>query len=83
MINKIINWWYRKETKNLTRIPLFVVYFNYSLYKNPRYRGKCDCIIHMNPDFAEDEVLRTKINNCVDYIREKYDMETFTEVFRE
>lgn len=82
MVKKIINWWYRRRTKNLTQIPLFVVHFNYRIYKNPLYHGKYNCIAHMHPDFAEDKELRAKINDCIDYIRDKYDMEVFKEVFR-
>ena len=83
MVKKIINWWYRIRTKNLTQIPLFVVNFNYRIYNDPFYHGKYNCIMHMNPDFAEHEELRTKIKDCIDYIRDNYDMEIFKEALHE
>lgn len=80
-MKKLLNWWYRRKTKNLTKIPLFVVYFNYLKYKNQKYHGKCNCVVHIHPDIAEDDELRAKINDCIDYIRDKYDMDIFAEVF--
>lgn len=34
MIERIVNRWIRHKTKNLTRIPLFMMTFNYAPIKN-------------------------------------------------
>ena len=39
------------------------------------------CMLYtLHPDIANDLVLRKKLCECVDYIRDNYDMETFTKI---
>lgn len=52
MIKKIINCWIRHKTKNLTRIPLFTMTFDYRKYKAD---GKKDsCMFYAHPNIARD-----------------------------
>jgi len=63
----------RLLTKNRKRIPLFFVTFNYKQYKESGNVGSCDVCIH--PILSGDEELKRMINDTVDYVREKYNME--------
>lgn len=78
MIKKIINCWIRYKTKNLTRIPLFTMVFNYHKYKAD---GKKDsCIMYSHPNIANDEFVKNKLQEVVDYIRDNYDLDIFTKI---
>lgn len=78
MIKKIINCWIRRKTKNLTRIPLFMMTFNYRKYKAD---GKKDsCMFYAHPDIANDEFVRGKLQEVVNYIRDNYDLDIFTKI---
>lgn len=78
MFDKISNWWLKKKTKNFTQIPFFAVLFNFEKYVNSGEKGSCDIMIH--PDLEEDFLLESMIRDCVDYIRDNYDMENFTRI---
>jgi len=78
MIERIINRWIRHKTKNLTRIPLFTMTFDYRKYKA---QGKKDsCTLHCHPDIANDEFVKEKLQEVVDYIRDNYDLDIFTKI---
>lgn len=78
MIERIFNCWIRRKTKNLTRIPLFTMTFNYRKYKAD---GKKDsCVFYAHPDVANDEFVRGKLQEVVDYIRDNYDLDIFTKI---
>ena len=78
MIKKIINCWIRHKTKNLTRIPLFTMTFNYRKYKAD---GKKDsCMLYAHPDIAKDEFVKSKLQEIVNYIRDNYDLDIFTRI---
>lgn len=78
MIERIINCWIRRKTKNLTEIPLFTMAFNYRKYKAD---GKKDsCTMHCHPDIANDEFVKSKLQEVVDYIRDNYDLDIFTRI---
>ena len=78
MIEKIVNCWIRHKTKNLTRIPLFTMTFNYRKYKAD---GKKDsCMFHTHPDIAKDEFVKSKLQEVVNYIRDNYDLDIFTKI---
>lgn len=56
MIERIVNRWIRRKTKNLTEIPLFTMTFDYRKYKA---QGKKDsCTMHCHPDIAKDEFVK-------------------------
>ena len=78
MIKKIVNCWIRHKTKNLTRIPLFTMTFNYRKYKADGKKDSCMCYIH--PDIAKDEFVKSKLQEVVDYIRDNYDLDIFTKI---
>ena len=78
MIKRIVNNWIRRKTKNLTRIPLFTMTFNYRKYKAD---GKKDsCMFYAHTDIASDEFVKSKLQEDVDYIRDNYDLDIFTKI---
>lgn len=78
MIERIVNRWIRHKTKNLTEIPLFTMTFNYRKYKT---QGKKDsCMLYSHPDIANDEFVKNKLQEVVDYIRDNYDLDIFTRI---
>lgn len=78
MIKWLINMMIRRKTKNLTRIPLFTMTFNYRKYKSD---GKKDtCTFYCHPEIAQDEFVKEKLCEVVDYIRDNYDLDIFTKI---
>lgn len=78
MFKRLSNLYIRKKTKNLTRIPLFTMTFNYRKYKAD---GKKDsCMFYAHPDIAKDEFVKEKLCEVVDYIRDNYDLDIFTKI---
>lgn len=78
MIKKLCNLYIKHKTKNLTRIPLFTMTFDWKKFQED---GKKDsCILNIHPDIANDQFVREKLSECVDYIRDNYDMEIFTKI---
>ena len=78
MIKKLCNLYIRHKTKNLTRIPLFIMTFDWKKFQED---GKKDsCILNIHPDIANDQFVREKLSECADYIRDNYDMEIFTKL---
>ena len=75
---KIWNMWLRYKTKNFTRIPLFIMFFDYQKYKKNGAKGSCDWYSH--PNIMKDEYIQERMQECVDRIRDNYDMTTFTEI---
>ena len=78
MLRWLCNKWYRYKTKKLKMIPLFAMTFDFEKFK--QYGKKDSCTWHVHPDFANDEFLREEMQKCVDYVRDNYDMETFTRI---
>jgi transcription elongation factor GreA-like protein len=62
----------RLLTKNRTEIPLFYVTFDYKKYKTEGKVGSCMCNTH--PLLKDDEHIKQTLNELVDYIRDRYDM---------
>ena len=60
-------------TINETQIPLLYVVFDYKKYKENGKIGSCVCNVH--PVIENDEHIKIKINELIDYIRDNYDME--------
>ena len=77
MIKKLCNLYIKHKTKTLTRIPLFTMMFDWKKFQEDGKKGSCLLYV-IHPDIAEDLVLRKKLCDCVDYIRNNYDMEMFT-----
>lgn len=78
MVKKLCNLYIKRKTKNLTLIPLFTVTFDYQKFK--KYGKEGSCIMHIHPDIANDEFLKEKLRECVDYIRDNHDMDIFTRI---
>lgn len=79
MFKRIIQWWYKRKTDKLTKIPLITIVFDYQEYQNGVEKN---CHAYYHPEIPkEDAVLSEKLKDCVDYIRGKYDMKCFVEVF--
>lgn len=79
MIKKLCNLYIRHKTKNLTRIPLFTMTFDWKKFQEDGKKGSC-LLYAFHPNIAKDAFLREKLQECVDYIRDNYDMETFTKI---
>lgn len=78
MIKKLCNLYIKHKTKNFTRIPLFIMTFDWEKFQKD---GKKDsCILNIHPDIANDQFVREKLSECVDYIRDNYNMEIFTKI---
>lgn len=78
MFRKLFNMWIRYKTKNLTRIPLFTMIFDYRKYQQDGKPGSCTFYAH--PDIAQDEFVKEKLGEVVDHIRDNYDLDIFTRV---
>ena len=79
MIKKLCNLYIKHKTKNLTRIPLFTMTFNWRKFQKEGKKGSCImCTKH--PDIEKDPILKEKLSECVDHIRNNYDMEIFTKI---
>lgn len=78
MIKWLINMMIRRKTKNLTRIPLFTMTFNYRKYKSDGKKDTCTFFCH--PEIANDEFVKEKLCEVVDYIRDNYDLDIFTKI---
>lgn len=77
-MRRLANLYIRCRTKNLKRIPLFVMTFNYPKYKA---EGKKDsCMFYAHPNILQDEFVKSKMQEVVDYIRDNYDLEIFTRI---
>jgi hypothetical protein len=79
MIKKLFNLYIRHKTKNFTRIPLFTMTFNWRKFQKEGREGSC-IMYTIHPDIAKDPILKEKLSECVDHIRNNYDMETFTKI---
>lgn len=79
MFKKIFNLYIRYKTKNLTRIPLFIMTFDWKKFHKDGKENSCMLYI-LHPDIAKDQFLKKKLSECVDYIRDNYDMEIFTKI---
>mgnify|MGYP000177561612 FL=1 len=79
MIKKLCNLYIKHKTKNLARIPLFTMTFDWKKFQKDGKEGSY-MLYALHPDIANDLVLRKKLCECVDYIRDNYDMETFTKI---
>ena len=79
MIRKICGMWLKRRTKNFTLIPLFTVTFDYQKFRLSGKEGSC-AFYSIHPDIHKDEFLHEKLRECVDYIRNNYDMEQFTKI---
>lgn len=62
----------RLLTKNFQRVPLLWVDFNMKKFKESGAKGSCMC--HSHPILADDEHIKTVLNDLCDYIRENYNM---------
>ena len=79
MIKKLSNFWLKRKTDNLTKIHLFFMMFNWRKFQKDGKDRSC-LLYALYPDIAKDEFLRKKLQECVDYIRDNYDMEIFTKI---
>ena len=79
MFNKFFNLYIRYKTKNLKAIPLFVMTFNWKKFQKDGKKDSCLLYV-LHADIANDSVLRKKLSECVDYIRDNYNMEIFTKI---
>ena len=62
---------YKKLTKDHAQIPLLFIDFDLNKYNS----GEKSCDIRLHPNFRDDELLKQKINDLIDYMRENHDMD--------
>lgn len=60
MIKRLCNLYIKRKTKNLTRIPLFTMTFNYKKYKENGKENSC-MLYTLHPDIARDEFLKENL----------------------
>ena len=60
-------------TKNKTQIPLLYVTFDYNKFQESGKVGSCMANVH--PLIRNDDNIKLKLNELVDYIRDNYDMD--------
>jgi hypothetical protein len=68
----MFNWLNRKLTKNYNEVLLFWVDFNLNKYNE--FGAKNSCTVKIHPELKDDEYVIDTLNDLVDYIRIKYDM---------
>jgi hypothetical protein len=50
-------------------------------YKKFKSKGKKNsCMLHIHPELAEYEFVKSKLQEAVDYVRGNYDMDIFTRI---
>ena len=69
----MFNWLSRKLTKNHTEVPLFWVDFNLNKYNE--FGAKDSCTVKIHPELKDDKFIIDTLNEIIDYVRIKYDME--------
>ena len=60
-------------TKNKTQTPLLYVTFDYKKFKESGKVGSC--MVNVHPVIKNDDNIKLKIYELIDYIRDNYDME--------
>ena len=78
MIEWIFNHWLCRKTKNLTQIPIFYMTFDYRKYK--RYGKENSCTFHCLPKIANDEFVKNRLSEVVDYVRDNYDLDEIVRI---
>jgi hypothetical protein len=68
----MLNWLSKKFTNSYNEVPLFFVTFNLNKFKESGAKGSCETKLHPS---IKDEYVKNQLNELIDYIREKYDME--------
>lgn len=58
---------------------MFTMTFDWEKFQKDGKENSCMLYI-LHPDIANDLVLRKKLCDCVDYIRDNYDMGMFTKI---
>ena len=53
--------------------------FNWKKFQKDGKKDSCLLYV-LHPDIANDQFVREKLSECVDYIRDNYDMEIFTKI---
>ena len=78
-MSKILDYVWRKRTDNLKKIPLFVMTFDYWKYvKDGKDKS---CMFHtVHPLLIDYNFVKKRLQEVVDYIRDKYNMELFTRI---
>ena len=74
MIRCIGNLIVRLQTKGYRRVPLFFVTFDYKKFLEWGKKDSCTAYF-LHPDLKNDEFLNKKMQECIDYVRDTYDME--------
>ena len=79
MINKLAQLWYKRKTKNLKCIPLFTMVFDYPKYRRDGKKNRC--LFYAHPELQNDQFVKERLCEVVDYIRDEYDLDVFAYPF--
>lgn len=61
------------STKNYKKVSLIHISFNYKHYNENGEKNSCECSIH--PCLRNDEGLKEKLQEVIDYVRGNHDMD--------
>ena len=78
MIEWIFNHWLCRKTKNLTQIPIFYMTFDYRKYK--KHGKENSCTFHCLPEISNDEFVKNRLSEVVDYVRDNYDLDKIVRI---
>ena len=67
----MFKWLTNKLTNNQTEIPLLTITFNRNKYKKFGKKNSCELKLH---PMLKDDILKEKLNEIVDFIRDNYNM---------
>jgi hypothetical protein len=68
----MLKWIENKLTNNQKEIPLLIITFNRIKYKKLGKKNSCDIRLH---PMLKDDIIKERLNEIVDYIRDNYDMD--------
>lgn len=57
MIKRLYNIWLKRKTKNFTRIPVFVMTFDWNKFQKGGKENSC-MLYTLHPDIAKDKFLK-------------------------
>ena len=63
MIKRLYNIWFKRKTKNFTRIPVFVMTFDWNKFQKGGKENSC-MLYTLHPDIAKDEFLKEKLEKA-------------------
>lgn len=60
------------------KIPIFYMTFDYRKYK--KHGKENSCTFHCLPEIANDEFVKNRLSEVVDYVRDNYDLDKIVRI---